>query len=398
MRKSILYIGSAVLCASMLCSCSNSTPKEEKPAVSEQSTSQEMSFTAEELIGTWNGSGYAIAQGENYDASFLSFTVEDDLSYTIKDTSSNETLIKGSVTQKENQNPILTIKDIQADNIAGWTTITVKNNIKCQMLNKDMVALTYDDICYIFENSDSSLSDYSLLDYTVSDLWYSNDGSQKDDFTYELSFNDKSFQLYEIKGKSTSNMMTSFIYQKNDGDSYTFYTFRAKDQEFPPFFSSIPEGFSSVTFTMSVKDNEMVLTTQDGSATFYSNLIYGLETGSDSYTLCDTSFIWAFDDEKHFCYFTMNPDTDTLYLYMCDAETTDQATSTVCGEVKLDQENKIMTYHFDQDASDETSAQDDAIYQKCKDLDGQEMKYEINDKVLSLTIDGKDYNFNLSDY
>lgn len=393
MRKIIIYSCSLVMMAGLLCGCAgNHAPAENSTATSS------IEIDSDTLDGTWNGSGYAIAQNENYDASFFKLEIKDGKEFQIEDASSNDPMITGKVEINSSGNLVFTVKELPAPDIQGWDEIDKKDTISSTMLNKDMMALSYDDICYIFKKSNSDVCKYSLLDHTLSDVWYSNDGSKKDDTTYELSISDTSFNLYKIKEHDTPTLLTTFVYENNKDDQFSFYTYIGKETEMPELFSDLPNGFSSVDLTMSIHDNELLLEYDGKQLPFYSNLIYGLETGSDAYTLCDTSFQWAFDSENHFCYFTMNPDTDTLYLYMSDGESPEYSSSSVCGEVAINQNTKTFTYHFDQDASELTAMPEEVIFEKCKSLDEKEIAYNIDEKVLTLTIDGENYNFNLQDY
>lgn len=391
MNKAIYFSGSLLLCSVMVTGCGS----HEAP---ESSTSTSAKYSADFLAGSWNGAGYAIGQDENFNADYLKLTFSDKNSYELKDQSEDSQIMSGDYSL--NSEHILSITNEAAtDSLPlGWDSIEEKADLSCTVLNDTTIALSYDDICYIFEKDGQDSEDFSLLDQSVGDIWYNNDGGKDARETYQLSIFDHYFQLYSLSEKGEPKLLTSFIYQSHDDDRYTFYTYKNPDDKFSSIFKEIPDGFSSVLMGMNFNDNSLELEYNNKKLSFSSDVIYGLETGSDSYTLCDTSFQWAFDSESHLCYFTMNPDTDTLYLYMTNAASGEEITSTVCGEIEINQKQHTITYHFDENESQKEAAPSDAIYKKCKAMDGKVMDYTIEDKTLHLTIDKKSFTFPLEDY
>lgn len=397
MKKAIYFSCALLLCSLATAGCgSHSNP--------ESSTASTVEYSEDFLSGTWNGAGYAIGQDENYNADYLQLTFSDDNSYELRDQGTDTQIMSGDFTLNKDNSLSITNQAATDSPLLGWDDMEEKAKLSYTILNDTTIALSYDDICYVFEKDGQDEQDgqggdsFSLLDQSVGDIWYSNDGIPSSEETYELNISDHFFQLYSLTDNQEPKLLTSFIYQNHQDDAYTFYTYKDPQDDFSSIFKYLPDGFSSVNLTMTFNDNSLVLEYDGQKLSFSSDVIYGLETGSDAYALCDTSFQWAFDSENHFCYFTMNPGTDTLYLYMTNTASAEEATATVCGEIDIDQQKQVITYHFDEEESQSSSDSSEAIYKKCKELDGQKLNYTIQDKTLQLTIDGDSYSFPLEDY
>ena len=166
----------------------------------------------------------------------------------------------------------------------------------------------------------------------------------------------------------------------------------------PDFLKDLPDGFSKSTITMKAEDDSITLSYNGKSLSFYNNVIYGLKSDSDSYRLCDTCFNWKFDSSDHFSYFTMNPDTNTLYLYVTDGAEDADEPKYVAGEVHINEKKHTITYHFDKDLSEESIGTDSNLYKIFEKMDKTKLSYTLKDKQLTLKLDKTTYKLTLDEY
>ena len=233
-------------------------------------------------------------------------------------------------------------------------------------------------------------------------MWYSNDGSNEDKTTYELSLYDNYMELYSIDPKAATEgeatFLTNFFYLSSRDNEFTFYTYKEASMKLPDFLKDLPDGFSKSTITMKAEDDSITLSYNGKSLSFYNNVIYGLKSDSDSYRLCDTCFNWKFDSSNHFSYFTMNPDTNTLYLYVTDGAEDADEPKYVAGEVHINEKKHTITYHFDKDLSEESIGTDSNLYKIFEKMDKTKLSYTLKDKQLTLKLDKTTYKLTLDEY
>ena len=86
---------------------------------------------------------------------------------------------------------------------SGWDGIGSGSTLSYDMPTKNKLVLTYDNVSYLFEKQNDSSKQTSknssaspLLNLAENDVWYSNDGSNEDTTTYELSLYDNYMELY----------------------------------------------------------------------------------------------------------------------------------------------------------------------------------------------------------
>lgn len=149
---------------------------------------------------------------------------------------------------------------------------------------------------------------------------------------------------------------------------------------------------------MKAEDDSITLSYNGKSLSFYNNVIYGLKSDSDSYRLCDTCFNWKFDSSDHFSYFTMNPDTNTLYLYVTDGAEDADEPKYVAGEVHINEKKHTITYHFDKDLSEKSIGTDSNLYKIFEKMDKTKLSYTLKDKQLTLKLDKTTYKLTLDEY
>ena len=307
-----------------------------------------------ELVGTWNGVGNALGRDDSYSCDYLSFSIDKEGTFTLKDIAQNKTCLSGSLSAKSEKFSLDTGEETTAELPSGWDGLGSGSTLSYDMPTKDKLVLTYDNVSYLFEKQNDSSKQTSknssaspLLNLAENDVWYSNDGSNEDKTTYELSLYDNYMELYSIDPKAATEgeatFLTNFFYLSSRDNEFTFYTYKEASMKLPDFLKDLPDGFSKSTITMKAEDDSITLSYNGKSLSFYNNVIYGLKSDSDSYRLCDTCFNWKFDSSDHFSYFTMNPDTNTLYLYVTDGAEDADEPKYVAGEVHINEKKHTIT-------------------------------------------------------
>ena len=361
------------------------------------------------LVGTWNGVGNALGKDDSYSCDYLSFSIDKDGTFSLKDIAQNKTCLSGSISAKSNKLTLDTDNEIATELPSGWDGLGSGSTISYEILTEDKLTLTYDNVTYLFEKQKDATKQGAknstaspLLNLAENDVWYSNDGSNEDKTTYELSLYDNYMELYSIDSRAATEgeatFLTNFFYLSSRNNEFTFYTYKEANMKLPDFLKGLPDGFSKSTITMKVEDDSITLSYNGKSLSFYNNVIYGLKTDSDSYRLCDTCFNWKFDSSEHFSYFTMNADTNTLYLYVTDGAEDAAEPKYVAGEVSINEKKHIITYHFDKAASEESIGADSDLYKKFEKMDNTKLSYTLKDKQLTLKLGKTTYKLTLDEY
>ena len=362
-----------------------------------------------ELVGTWNGVGNALGRDDSYSCDYLSFSIDKEGTFTLKDIAQNKTCLSGSLSAKSEKFSLDTREETTAELPSGWDGLGSGSTLSYDMPTKNKLILTYDNVSYLFEKQNDSSKQTSknssaspLLNLAENDVWYSNDGSNEDKTTYELSLYDNYMELYSIDPKAATEgeatFLTNFFYLSSRDNEFTFYTYKEASMKLPDFLKDLPDGFSKSTITMKAEDDSITLSYNGKSLSFYNNVIYGLKSDSDSYRLCDTCFNWKFDSSDHFSYFTMNPDTNTLYLYVTDGAEDADEPKYVAGEVHINEKKHTITYHFDKDLSEESIGTDSNLYKIFEKMDKTKLSYTLKDKQLTLKLDKTTYKLTLDEY
>lgn len=368
-----------------------------------------------ELKGVWSGYGNALGKDKSYRCEYLNLIFDDKGNFSLDDIEQGTTNLSGTFSMKKNSSiRIQTKTDGETELPAGWEDLKNGESLTWQMPKEGRLILTYNDISYFFKKqgsdtaeASSDTSDLSLLDLAETDIWYSNNGGVTSDATYELALYDNYAELYCISAKDQdkTGLLTNFLYLSREKDIYHFCTLKDNDKAFPEFFNQFPEGMSEADIRLTAADDTLTMESGGQKMVFYNNVIYGLETASDVHSLTGTGFYWRFDNGEHFCYFTKNPRTDSLYLYVTDGKKGDTKANVICGEIAVDESRRIITFTFDKTASKKTSKTSSALYRYFKKLcetDGYaKLSYRLEDSVLTLTLDegkGNNWKLPLEDY
>ena len=294
----------------------------------------------------------------------------------------------------------------------GWEATQESSELSYLLPDSDHLILTMNEISYVFEKSEGNDAEATdtettvspLLDLAENDVWYSNNGETTEETTYELALYDKYAELYSVDSVSgNSAFITNFIYLSNEGDSFSFYTSRKKDRQFPAFLQELPEGISKIDLKLTASDESLIMDYNGQTMTFYNNVIYGLNSGSTAYSINDTHFYWSFDSVNHYCYFATEPDTDSMYLYISDSEADSDSANTIRGQITIDEAKQTIQFDFDKKASKLTADTDSALFKTFRKLDKSSdgkliIPFKLNETKLNLKTKeylGKNYTVNL---
>lgn len=94
----------------------------------------------------------------------------------------------------------------------------------------------------------------------------------------------------------------------------------------------------------------------------------------------------------------MNPDTNTLYLYVTDGAEDADEPKYVAGEVHINEKKHTITYHFDKDLNEKSIGTDSNLYKIFKKMDKTKLSYTLKDKQLTLKLDKTTYKLTLDEY
>ena len=191
-----------------------------------------------ELVGTWNGVGNALGRDDSYSCDYLSFSIDKEGTFTLKDIAQNKTCLSGSLSAKSEKFSLDTREETTAELPSGWDGLGSGSTLSYDMPTKNKLVLTYDNVSYLFEKQNDSSKQTSknssaspLLNLAENDVWYSNDGSNEDTTTYELSLYDNYMELYSIDPKAATEgeatFLTNFFYLSSRDNEFTFRNLRS---------------------------------------------------------------------------------------------------------------------------------------------------------------------------
>ena len=396
MKKNFLLLFTFLILAALTTGCGNNT-------------SGNLGKDGGALVGNWNGIGNALGKDSHYNCDYLNLSIDQKGTFTLKDITQNKTCLSGSLSVKSAKITLHANEDAATELPTGWDGLGSGSTLSYEMPAEDKLVLTYDNVPYLFkkqvdttkQNSKSTATS-PLLNLAENDVWYSRDGSDKDKTTYELSLYDNYMELYSIDSraatKGDATFLANFFYLSSRNNEFTFYTYRDSNMKLPAFLKDLPEGFSKSVITIKAENDSIIVSYNGRSLSFYNNVIYGLKTDNDSSALCDTCFNWKFDSSDHFSYFAMNPDTDTLYLYVTNQTKDTENKKYVAGEVHINEKAHTITYHFDKTLSAASIETDSDLYKKFEKLDKIKLSYTLKENQLTLTLGKATYKLTLNKY
>ncbi|MCD8019391.1 MAG: hypothetical protein LUF92_07345, partial [Clostridiales bacterium] len=394
-----------------------------------------------DLAGSWIGCGNAVGKDNGYRAENLSLSITEDGTFILSDIEQGTSLYDGSFTLDTKEKTIsVTNKDDSYNTLpTGWDSFVSGDSVSYLAPDSSHLILTYSDVSYFFEKQDDSSSNKAessgsaLIDIADTDIWYSGDeisddtdasgNTSADDglvdtitnnesdnvVTYELALYDKYAEIYAIDSEtSTSTFLTNFLYYSNEGDTFSFYTYRDEAIELPEIFTGISQGLSQVDLKLTMEEENCLQMNYNGNAlSFYNNAIYGLHTSSTAYYLNNTCFTWRFDKTDHFCYFSADVETGRLSLYISDGGEGDADGNTICCNITIDEATSEIILDFDKAASKKTADKKSDLFQTFKKLakenkNGLRISFILKDdstlRLKAKKYFGKNYTFALSDY
>ena len=72
-----------------------------------------------ELVGTWNGVGNALGRDDSYSCDYLSFSIDKEGTFTLKDIAQNKTCLSGSLSAKSEKFSLDTGEETTAELPSG---------------------------------------------------------------------------------------------------------------------------------------------------------------------------------------------------------------------------------------------------------------------------------------
>ena len=400
MKKQSYFLCCIFALCFLLTGCSG-----KKPAITDTS----------ELAGTWYGCGNALGKDDSFRADNLCLTIDSHGGLVLSDTEQNSDLFHGTVSIDSDSSISITA-DPAFDNRLpeGWENFDGAGDFAYRAPDTSHLLLTCEDTSYYFEKEASSIQEKAntsvspLLDIAETDIWYSSPDSPDSDSVYELALYDKYAELYSISPEEDgqNTFITNFLYCGNEGDEFSFYTFRDDAMELPDIFADLPDGISEITLRLTVSNESLTMEYDGNSLSFYNNVIYGLNTSSTTYYLNNTCFYWRFDQIDHFCYFATDKGNGSLYLYISDGKEDDANANTICGKITVDEAGQNIVFAFDRKKSKVTADKSSDLFQSFRTLDGEnghalQIPYTLNGSKLKLKTKkyfGKNYTFDLEDY
>lgn len=397
--KKLFYLSCCVLAAFLcLTGCAG-----QKPAITDSS----------ELAGSWYGCGSALGKDSAYRAGNLCLSIDDKGALILSDLEQSADLFHGTISI-DSDSQISITEDAAFDNRLpkGWEDFSGHGNFSYQAPDTGHLLLTYGDISYYFikegadDRTDISLS--PLLDIAETDIWYTSPEESASDSIYELALYDNYAELSSLRADDggQGTFLMNLLYCDNEGEEFSFYTYRNEDTELPEIFDSLPEGVSRINLRLSSSNESLAMEYDGQSLSFYNNVIYGLNTSSTAYFLNDTCFYWRFDKADHFCHFATDDGTGALCLFISDGKPDDTDANIICMEVTIDEKDSSILFAFDRQRSRLIAAKDSALFRYFKALEEEHgnplrITYKLKDSKLTLKARkyfGKNYTFDLEDY
>ena len=367
------------------------------------------------LAGAWYGCGNALGKDSSFRADNLCLSIDNQGGFVLTDTEQSADLFHGTVSIDSKSNISITADPAYDNRLPkGWEELGSSGNIAYRAPDTEHLLLTYGDISYYFVKEGTSIQEKAatsvspLLDIAETDIWYSSPDTPESTSVYELALYDKYAELYYIDTESgeQGTLLTNFLYSGNEGDTFSFYTYRDDTAQLPEIFDGLPEGISEIEVRLSVS-NEVLSMEYDGkSLSFYNNVIYGLNTSSTAYFLNNTCFYWTFDQTRHFCYFATDDADGSLCLYISDGARNDTQANTICGQVTVNEAEKSILFTFDRKKSRVSADKDSSLFQTFRTLDEENgnvlrIPFTLKNTKLKLKTKkyfGRNYTFALEDY
>ena len=78
-----------------------------------------------ELVGTWNGVGNALGRDDSYSCDYLSFSIDKEGTFTLKDIAQNKTCLSGSLSAKSGKFSLDTREETTAELPSGWYLLMI---------------------------------------------------------------------------------------------------------------------------------------------------------------------------------------------------------------------------------------------------------------------------------
>lgn len=353
------------------------------------------------LDGTWIGTGNAIGYDEDYTIESQTLTITEDGLISIDDSDQDTNDLSASINVESDDSFTIQLNE-KSENLtmpAGWGMMESTDSINYELLSEQQLVLCYNDISYFFrkDNMAASTEISPLYNLGENNIWYSNDGQNNHGTTFAFELYDNYAELYAVSPNNSKALLTNFYYLSNDGDDFHFYTNIRKEKELPGALSSIPKGTGPVTLQLSCKDESLSVGYEDQTIHFYNNVIYGLETDSDSYRLCDKGFHFTFAEKNYRGYFKMNTEKNSLYLYI-DDESDKEKPQTICGEIDIDESHHYWIWYFDKELSAQTASKDSELYRTFSSYNGIKVNYHLNKNRLFMKTGDDKYDIKLFDY
>lgn len=232
------------------------------------------------LTGTWNGVGNAFGHNNNYNCDYLSFSLDNDGAFTLKDITQNKICLSGNLSVKADKFTLDTGEETAAGLPSGWDDLGSGSTLSYALPAQEKLVLTYDNVSYLFEKQKGGASSGStnttgpLLNLAENDIWYSKSTDAEDTTDYELRLYDNYMELYSLDSKAATEnepvFVTNFFYLSSRDTTFTFYTFKDSSMNLPAFLNDLPDGFSKCTMSI-LADNDSITLSYNGKKLLFTN-------------------------------------------------------------------------------------------------------------------------------
>ena len=221
------------------------------------------------LVGTWNGVGNALGRDDSYNCDYLSFSIDKEGQFTLKDITQNKTCLSGGLSADSSKFSLNTGSETAVGLPSGWDDLGSGSTLSYTMPSENILVLTYDNVSYLFKKykkgtqSDSANTTGPLLNLTENDVWYSNEDFTTDTNRYKLSLYDNYMELHSLDEKAATEnepaFVTNFFYLSSRDNEFTFYTYKDDSMNLPAVFKDLPNGFSKCTMKTHAENNSLTL-------------------------------------------------------------------------------------------------------------------------------------------
>ena len=169
------------------------------------------------LVGTWNGVGNALGRDASYNCDYLSFSIDKEGQFTLKDITQNKTCLSGGLSVSSSKFSLNTGSETAVGLPSGWDDLGSGSTLSYTMPSENILVLTYDNVSYLFKKykngtqSDSANTTGPLLNLTENDVWYSKEDFTTDTNRYKLSLYDNYMELHSLDEKAATENEPAFI-------------------------------------------------------------------------------------------------------------------------------------------------------------------------------------------